>query len=79
MWSPPTAPHRNSGSAPVGPLAEQDPREVTPSGAPGRAWGDPAILLRCGEEVVLASTQPAVVVAMPSTPSDEAVGELLGG
>ena len=38
------------------------PRRDT-SGGPGTAaWGDPAIVLRCGEERVLATTQPCVGV-----------------
>jgi hypothetical protein len=38
------------------------PRRDT-SGGPGTAaWGDPAILLRCGEEPVVATTQPCVGV-----------------
>ena len=37
-------------------------RRETGGGAGTAAWGDPAILLRCGEEVVLASTQPCVTV-----------------
>lgn len=37
-------------------------RRDTTGGAGSAAWGDPAILLRCGEEVVLATTQPCVGV-----------------
>ncbi len=37
-------------------------RRETRGGAGTAAWGDPAILLRCGEEPVLASTQPCVSV-----------------
>jgi len=37
-------------------------RRETNGGAGTAAWGDPAILLRCGEEVVLRSTQPCVTV-----------------
>ena len=37
-------------------------RRETGGGAGTAAWGDPAILLRCGEEPVLASTQPCVTV-----------------
>ena len=37
-------------------------RRETGGGAGTAAWGDPAILLRCGEEVVLASTMPCVTV-----------------
>lgn len=41
------------------------PRRDT-SGGPGTAaWGDPAILLRCGVEPVAASTQPCVGVPGP--------------
>ncbi len=29
-------------------VADQDRRPVTPKGAPGAAWGDPAIVLTCG-------------------------------
>ncbi|WP_376984091.1 DUF3515 family protein [Aquipuribacter hungaricus] len=41
-------------------LAGQPERETR--GAGTAAWGDPAVLLRCGEEPVLASTQPCVSV-----------------
>jgi len=43
-------------------------RRETSGGAGTVAWGDPAILLRCGEEVVLASTQPCVTV--PGDPEE---------
>lgn len=42
-------------------LAEA-PRRDTTGGAGTAAWGDPAILLRCGVEPVVASTQPCVGV-----------------
>lgn len=38
------------------------PRRETDGGAGTAAWGDPAILLRCGEEPVLTSSQPCVTV-----------------
>lgn len=42
-------------------LAGQPRRDTT--GGPGTAaWGDPAILLRCGEEVVVVSSEPCVGV-----------------
>ena len=43
-------------------------RRETNGGAGTAAWGDPTILLRCGEEVVLASTQPCVTV--PGDPEE---------
>jgi hypothetical protein len=43
-------------------------RRETRGGAGTAAWGDPAILLRCGEEPVLASTQPCVTV--PGDPGE---------
>lgn len=39
-----------------------EPRRDTTGGPGTAAWGDPAILLRCGEEAVAASAQPCVGV-----------------
>ncbi len=37
-------------------------RRETAGGAGTAAWGDPAVLLRCGEEAVVLSSQPCVTV-----------------
>jgi hypothetical protein len=45
-------------------LVEQDRREVSPINAAASAWGDPAIVLRCGvrEPEALAADSPCYVV-----------------